>query len=497
MTIPSTLRVPGRFFVTDNSLASTSAKPKSTLLVGQMLAAGTAVADALIQITAQAADTEFGVGSQLARMVRAYRATAPSAELFCIPLDDDGGSADATGTVTIVGTATADGQIVIRIGGQAVTTVITSGDTETDVTDQIVLDVTAATQLPVTAGNVAGVVTYTAKNGGTLGNDLQISINFFGAAALETLPAGITASVTAAMAGGATDPSLTAAIAAMTGTRFNYLGQPYTDTTNLDLWETEYDFVTGRWAPLTKEWGSAWTAQRGTQGALTTAGNLRNDANMRIFGMEPTYQTPVYEVAAMVVGLAAVNLGPNGSGNAARQLTTLVLNGALPPLAANRFTLAERDTLLHDGIATLEHKGGISRIERAITTYQLDTSANADDSFLDAPTMATLEEIEERMDDRYRTKYPRHKLVNDGTKFNSGQAVITPKGIFGEWVALLREFEAEALVENVDLIIANSSAVRDGGDPNRVNMIIAPDLANQFRILDVRNQFRLQFPAAA
>ena len=46
------------------------------------------------------------------------------------------------------------------------------------------------------------------------------------------------------------------------------------------------------------------------------------------------------------------------------------------------------------------------------------------------------------------TKYPRHKLANDGTRFGPGQAIVTPGIIKAELVAQYRHDEWNGLVED-------------------------------------------------
>ncbi len=489
--IPSGIRTPFIFIETDNTLARSGDAPKQSLLVAQKLAAGTVAQSIITEITGRNADAEFGVGSQLARMVRAYRDNDPTGVLQCIAIDDSGSK--AAGDVTFTGPATADGTIYLYIAGILVKTIVTDGDTATEIGDALVLALTAETQQPVTGINTTGVVALTAKNGGTLGNDIDLRFNHLGAIGGEVTPAGVTAVVTTPMAAGATDPTMVATIAAMAGEGFDYVGQPYTDTVNLDAWETEFNFVAGRWSPLNKLHGHVWSFLRGTLSALGTAGNLRNDPNMTMFGVEADALTPIYEATAMATAQCAKALreGP------ARPTQTLELIGFRGPSKENRFTPTERDTLLNDGIGTITHKRGKTRIERSITTYQFDPASNPDDSYLDVTTMATLQEIEERTDSTIRTKYPRHSLVDDETRLNDDVAAVTPKIIKGELIALYQNLEGEGLVENADLFIENLAVTRPIGSPNRLDVLFAPDLANQFRIMAVLNQFRLQYADAA
>jgi phage tail sheath gpL-like len=88
-------------------------------------------------------------------------------------------------------------------------------------------------------------------------------------------------------------------------------------------------------------------------------------------------------------------------------------------------------------------------------------------------------------------KYPRHKLADDGTRYGIGQAVVTPVVMKAEAIAKFREWEDLGLVENIDNFKANLIAERNASDPNRMDVLLPPDLVNQLRIVANKIQFRL------
>src|SRR5262249_56737113 len=91
------------------------------------------------------------------------------------------------------------------------------------------------------------------------------------------------------------------------------------------------------------------------------------------------------------------------------------------------------------------------------------------------------------------TKFPRHKLADDGTRFGAGQAIVTPRIIKAELVAEYRIDEFNGLVENAQAFKDHLIVERDTNDPNRVNVLYPTDLINQLRVFAVLNQFRLQY----
>ena len=151
-----------------------------------------------------------------------------------------------------------------------------------------------------------------------------------------------------------------------------------------------------------------------------------------------------------------------------------------------------RNALLHDGIATFSvAKGGGVHIERLITTYQQDSAGTPDTSFLDVNTMLTLGYLRFTFRARFALRFPRHKLANDDATFGAGQAIVTPRIARGEVLTLFREWEDRGLVENIDQFKQDLIVERNSGDPNRLDILLPPDIVNQLRVTAAQIQFRL------
>jgi len=202
---------------------------QKVLFTGQKVAGGTAVAGDLVTDVQNDSswDTQLGVNSMLATMIRVARKINPVVRFDYIALDDNGSAVSAVGALTIAGAATADGVQEFTIGSEINHTYIipiTLDDTPTIIGDALVAVITADTKVPVTAANVAGVVTLTAVNGGITGNDIGISHG--------TLAAGITIT-TVIMANGALDPVLTGVLDVIGDIRYQSIVWPYSDTSEL------------------------------------------------------------------------------------------------------------------------------------------------------------------------------------------------------------------------------------------------------------------------
>lgn len=246
---------------------------------------------------------------------------------------------------------------------------VTNGDNVTTIASSIQDAINAVPTLPFTASSSAGVVTLTARHKGLCGNEIPVSLNYYGFGGGEVLPAGVQIAVATGTAGTGA-PVLTGAVAAMADEPFDYIGLPFNDT-------------------------------------------------------------------------ASVN--------------TLV------------------------------------RIQRDVTTYRKNAYGVADNSYLDSETLHTSAYVLRKLKSVITSKYGRHKLASDGTRFGPGQAIVTPAVIKGELLATYRQLECAGIVENYELFKQYLVVERDASDPNRLNTLFPPDYVNQLRVFAVVNQFRLQY----
>ena len=197
--------------------------------------------------------------------------------------------------------------------------------------------------------------------------------------------------------------------------------------------------------------------------------------------------TPIWKWAAAVAGAAATSL----AADPARPLQTLAVNGVAAPKVADRFTVVERETLLKNGISTYSVVSGTVQLERIITTYQRNGYGQADNSYLSVETLYTSVYILRKLRSVITSKYGRHKLANDGTRFGAGQAIVTPKIIKAELITVYSELEYEGIVEDVEAFKENLIVERDLNDRNRINVLFTPDYINRFNIVALVNQSRL------
>lgn len=252
---------------------------------------------------------------------------------------------------------------------------------------------------------------------------------------------------------------------------------------------TEMNDTSGRWSYARQLYGHVYTAKIGTLSELVAAGDQFNQQHITLAGYEKETQTPADELAASRTARAAVFI----RNDPARPTQTGELVDMLPAPKGKRFTMTEQQTLLSHGVATAYVESGVLRIQRDVTTYRKNAYGVADNSYLDSETLHTSAYVLRKLKSVITSKYGRHKLASDGTRFGPGQAIVTPAVIKGELLATYRQLERAGIVENYELFKQYLVVERDASDPNRLNTLFPPDYVNQLRVFAVVNQFRLQY----
>lgn len=480
--IPSAIRVPLTYIEFDNSKAvsGTPSALQKVLMLGTKLPTGTATAGQAVRVTAHSqAKTLFGRGSQLAEMVKTFKAHNNMLDLWCLPLDEAESGAKATGSVQLVGTATQAGTLSLMIAGTNYKQAVSSGDTAAMLASKLQKLIAADSDVPVTATVSDSTITLTCRFKGEAGNDIDVRCNYYSG---ETLPEGIKVNITA-MQSGSVNPDMSEAITGFGAEWWHYVINPFTDTESLNLLRTE---LVNRWGPLKQIDGICFMAKRGTHGTVTTFAEQRNDY---LFSMMPTSNSPepayIWASAYGAVVAGSLSIDP------ARPVQTLVMD-LLPPAMSDRWDLPERNTLLYSGLSTYTvNANSQPQIEAAITMYRKNAFGDNDESYLYVETIATLSYIRYAIRTRITQKYPRHKLANDGTRVAPGQAIVTPKIIRSELLALFTELEWAGLVEDFDAFAKTLLVERDDNNPCRLNVLSNENLVNQFRIYAHAIQFIL------
>ena len=483
--VPSNLRVPLFFAEFDNSRAvqGGALQEYKTLMIGPKLAAGTKAALSAPELVTNEdqAKALFGAGSVLADMAVKYLANTKNVPLYCVAVDDLLAGVKATGKITFSGVPTKAGTLSFMIGGKNVKIGAATTDTAITLAAALAAAIEADSNLVVNAvvNATPGEVVITAKNKGEQGNEIDLSDSYFTG---ESLVAGVAVAYVA-MAGGAGNPDLATVLPVIGEIQYLTWVTPYLDTANLIVMETE---LASRFGPIRQNDGYAVYAKRGTVGTLSTVGNARNSQFTTILGMKGP-SSPWQFAAAAVAQIAQA-----AQNDPARPFQTLPLIGIYAPKEADRFTLEERNTLLFNGIATFfVDAGGNVLLETIITTYKKNAFNSPDISYLYLNTLLTLSYLRFDLKARITSRFPRHKLANDGGRYAPGQAVVTPNSVKAEVISKFREWEEKALVENFSQFKNDLIVERNVDNPNRLDILMSPDVVNQLIVVGCKIQFIL------
>lgn len=486
LQVPIGVKVPGNFveFDTSKAIQGVSIQPYNVLMIGQRLSAGTKPEGQIDTITSASQAREFyGKGSMLFHMLDTFIAENQGLNsLSAISLDDDGAAVAAAGSYEILTPPTADGTLSLMIGGRRYRVAVLDADTEEDVIDKLVAEITADEDRLVDVvknGVNADLMDITARNAGLVGNDIDIRENFFDD---EELPAGITSTITP-MASGATNPDISSVITAMGEIEFKVIIMPYSDSANLLAMQTE---LQDRWGPIRQNDGHLIFCRKEAFAAHDTFLDGRNNEQETV--MNISGPTPTFQWAANIGAIVA----QEAQRDPARPMQTVALSQVLAPRDDEQFSFGERDLLLKAGSSTYFVDGSqIVRIERLRTTRIENEFGALDEALADLNPKLTLSYL--RFD--YRTmltlKFPRHKLADDGTRFAPGQAIVTPKILKTEAVARFRLWEELGLVEGAEQFKRDLIIERNSSDPNRADHLLPPDLVNQLRVNGVQIGFLL------
>lgn len=485
MTIPLDWYVPGAYVEIDHTKAvrGLPTMQHKMLVIGQRLAGGSVPANSLVRVS-RAADgiNYFGRGSMLAQQIAAIMKVNPYTECWAIALDDLVAGVAATGTLTFTGTPLESGTLYVYIGFARIAVGVTAGQTVTQVATAAAAAINVNLDCAATASAAAGVVTLTARHKGLEGNNIDVRLNYYQA---EQTPKGLQVAI-AAMSGGAGNPDITSAIAAMSNLAAYTILCGFTDVANVTLLEQE---LATRWGGMDMRAGHVFGHINGNFSARADYGSARNSPHSTFTGLNKSPTLP-WVIAAQVGAACQFS----ASNDPAVPFRTLSLPDVAAPVEADRDLDTERNLLLHDGISTIVFdQSGAASIEQIVTTYQTDPYGVDDKSLLKLNTKWTVDYMRYAFRVGVIRDYPRHKLAGDDVleRIQPGQAIATPRMITSTLVSVAMQLEKVGLLEDLDQFIRELKVVRSDVDQNRVNAIIPPNVVNQFDVFAAAVQFIL------
>ena len=281
---------------------------------------------------------------------------------------------------------------------------------------------------------------------------------------------------------------VSSALAALGDTQYHHLICSLNDDLTV---RTLTEFLESRYTAMEQIPGIAYIAKKGTHAELVTFGATVNCpliSIMPINALSHADKTLLSDAAALAA--LAGQIAPSLANDPCRPLQTLKLNGVYS-IASSEFDWSERNLLLHEGIGTYTVSATSEVfIERPVTTYTENESGVADDSYLDVMTIATAMFFREKQRSRILSKYPRHKLAGNDSRFDQGQAIVTPNMIKSELLALYSELEYKGIVQDMAGYKKSLIVTLDANNKQRINYKDSPQFINGLIITAGKIQFR-------
>jgi phage tail sheath gpL-like len=464
--IPANVSIPGTYVELDTRLRNRGlpSTDYKLLLVGQMTSDGDAAATTPVQLSGGEAEAilRFGQGSVLHRMAAAALAASPYfAELWAVPLEDDGSAVAATGSFAIAVTTATAGTLRAWIGGDLIEVAVSAGDSNTDIAALLEAAIGAAPDLPVTSSISTSTVTVTAKNGGTLGNGIDLAADFDGT--------GVTITVTA-MSSGANDPDTQDALDGLGEGLWDVYVPSITTTGELAKVQTYLDDASDG---INQRPGVACLAVDDTISNLATLAAARNSGRISILGLEgsPTWMP---EVSAAYGALMASASHPG------RPLNGLPLEGVASPPISDRYLRSELAVLLRAGIApgVVTHAGDVV-VLRAISTYLTSDVGVEDAALLDVTTIRSLDYVRRVVRERLDETYRRMLFADVATT----EFTASPATIRATVYAALLDLEEAAVIQDVEANAAALVVERNGSDTSRVDIDLPAEIVPGLHVL--------------
>ncbi len=416
----------------DREVSNTAQK---VLIVGQKVAGGSATEGDLhsnLASTGAPEDALFGISSQLAAMIRAFKAVNPIVQLDAIALDDDGSGVPRVVKVTFIGTATAAGTLVIIVGSETLhrfEVAIASGVAAAAIPALCVTVINADTKCPFTAADATGgILDLTADNDGTVANDLGVETS-------GTI-AGITGMAVTEGTTGSVDPTLTTILDNAVA-RYQGVVWPYGVGTALD---TLLLFMDPRFNATNAVLdGVAFVGLVDTHTNLLASGNAENSESLTLFGdkketetnyLGPAMNEPSYSKAATFAAIRSLRLSQDAS--IAAYLTSSAsldqfggpalaslpyFNTPIPSFPTIKigrgWTEIEIGTLLAAGVSVIgENPTGTNALVGEVkTTYKTDSASNPDVTFGFLNYVDTASNVREYFHNNYKKRFAQSRLT--------------------------------------------------------------------------------------
>jgi phage tail sheath gpL-like len=419
-------------------------------------------------LSANAVGDQFGFGFMAHRLaIKAFK-TAPGAEIYIQPQEEEAAGTQAAGSILIDTAPGVAGSIYVYIAGELVKVNVATDDDEAAIAGLIIAAINADKTLPVTAlvNATPEQLDITAKSEGDYyGNAITIDTNIYGETDIGALAYTITA-----MTSGVGTPDIDDALNAL-GTGSGQNGDNYTDlvhgygpvTAVLDKISTYNgiaDQKSGNYSELVhrpfRSVNCDTAAGSGGLSALIVIGNGRKtDRSSGIIGVPGSASHPA-EIAAQITGYMVTQ----NNKQAELSYRGFILDGIHTGAVADRWTDdydSGREAAAQAGISCTLVKSGSVTLQNALTFYHPDSIPVDSNAYRNMRNISILQNIFAAVDLQFSLpKWQQFSVVKDLAKVgnvSSRKTAKSPSSVIDDWMSLFTAFAGRAWIADLNFSV--------------------------------------------
>ncbi|HEX5076802.1 MAG TPA: hypothetical protein VFW03_26580 [Gemmatimonadaceae bacterium] len=485
-------KVPGAYaeILFNQGPASASAPGREVCFVMPKSSAGTWTVNTLYPVrNAGQAETGAGPGSPLHRAIRKFMKHNPDARVAAVPYaaSSGGSPVSATATVAFSGSLTAGGTVDIIVAGEHCAASFKSTNTMTEIGDFVAASINAKTHLPVTAANLTGTVTLTAKiAGASQGTATIFAINVH--SEVEPLGTGLVVTLSGQLGSGAAGADGTTteaanfatALAVLDATRKYYIVTSLTDATSLGSLKTH---IVNKSLPRSGLRSVGIAANRQVLASAQTIAIGRNYERLAIAWMKNSEHDP----AELAAAFAAIYQQQEAI-HTATNFDFWPLNDIILPYyaATDRPTSDDLNDAINDGLSPVQSNETSVWMVMACTTRSKDATGTLDDPrSLERHRVSVADEFTDQEIVYFGLNYRNKRLAPDellaNGKPNPNQRevanVVHPEAFKPHIRQALREYKDAGKLQQIDKsndslrVIKTGSRLEVGLDLNAIDML--------------------------
>ncbi len=509
--LPSSRKTPGTYMsvILGGPGSGSSTASERLMLVGNYLASALTGATPSFSVTAGTATVavptevfseqdsidKFGQGCELHRMCASAFAQDPNVPLWATPCAEGAAAVKASSTLALTGTVpSADLTIVISCGGVRIEFGISASETIDNLGTAIAQAILDSPNMPITAqiNTTTDVITFTAKQGGTRGNNIPVRIDITTGTRTYKLRTGALAATVAGtiftlsaerLASGSVTESTTfaTAVTALAPERWHRIAVCVEDSTNIAVMANQCTTKAGVTQMLWEQCiaGNVKDLTTSTTGAKDVAAALNNPRAQLVWHYNSD-RSPG-EIAAQVAAARLMGdsfLGGTTVGETSDPATNL--DGCLlatigtQELATDKPLPTELETALNYGVTPLVESGarpGYTEIVRSITCRFRDSLSALNYSVLDTTEVTVPDYTAEFIRNAIQVDFKGCKAGNDSATGEPPkiEKVVTPSMLKSYIAGQLRVLEERGIIHRVTEHMSQLAVVRDAVARGRFN----------------------------